>query len=419
MSNTRGAAEFLRNLWRTIDIDTIPDPISEKMNLALDVMYDVDGKPSSSLVVQVYNALMQTPQTSVYCHAMMLTRIISSTDWVANRLVDGEKILDLGTCTGHQVLYWANLHTNSRFLGIDVSSNAINVANQWKDNLSLEHVEFRIDNYFTPDFDEGTNTLDVIVNCFTMETIQDHLSIRCALPDWMLRALKPDGRLIAVLTVANWTILNQIIDQWRSQGLRLNEIEMIPTEDGGVHPGLVMSRIGDDLQLDIRDEAARATAELKVDLWKLHNPVDKEGISVNPFDHTREDLSSLANQIQYPMRIETWVTDAPTIHPDSLPASPYQPVIELRHPDWEMDGYPLAVWMDWHEVEGEPEPRYQIRLYDCPEPSEKLNQKLAELNYRVSSPRPEMESEGDGPFAQLCEKIEDLNQLLSLINSFN
>jgi len=30
-----------------------------------------------------------------------------------------------------------------------------------------------------------------------------------------------------------------------------------------------------------------------------------------------------------------------------------------------------------------------------------------------------MDSEGDGPFAQLCEKIEDLNQLLSLINSFN
>ena len=419
MSNTRGAAEFLRNLWRTIDIDTIPDPISEKMNLALDVMYDVDGKPSSSLVVQVYNALMQTPQTSVYCHAMMLTRIISSTDWVANRLVDGEKILDLGTCTGHQVLYWANLHTNSRFLGIDVSSNAINVANQWKDNLSLEHVEFRIDNYFTPDFDEGTNTLDVIVNCFTMETIQDHLSIRRALPDWMLRALKPDGRLIAVLTVANWTILNQIIDQWRSQGLRLNEIEMIPTEDGGVHPGLVMSRIGDDLQLDIRDEAARATAELKVDLWKLHNPVDKEGISVNPFDHTREDLSSLANQIQFPMRIETWVAEAPDLNSGSLPANPYQPVIQLRHPDWHIDATPLALWMDWHEVEGEPEPRYQIRLYDCPEPSEKLNQKLAELNYRVSSPRPEMESEGDGPFAQLCEKIEDLNQLLSLINSFN
>ncbi|MDC0183756.1 class I SAM-dependent methyltransferase [Candidatus Poseidoniales archaeon] len=419
MSNTRGAAEFLRNLWRTIDIDTIPDPISEKMNLALDVMYDVDGKPSSSLVVQVYNALMQTPQTSVYCHAMMLTRIISSTDWVANRLVDGEKILDLGTCTGHQVLYWANLHTNSRFLGIDVSSNAINVANQWKDNLSLEHVEFRIDNYFTPDFDEGTNTLDVIVNCFTMETIQDHLSIRCALPDWMLRALKPDGRLIAVLTVANWTILNQIIDQWRSQGLRLNEIEMIPTEDGGVHPGLVMSRIGDDLQLDIRDEAARATAELKVDLWKLHNPVDKEGISVNPFDHTREDLTPIANQIQFPMRIETWVAEAPDLNSGSLPANPYQPVIQLRHPDWHIDATPLALWMDWHEVEGEPEPRYQIRLYDCPEPSENLNQKLAELNYRVSSPRPEMDSEGDGPFAQLCEKIEDLNQLLSLINSFN
>ena len=381
------------------------------MNLALDVMYDVDGKPSSSLVVQVYNALMQTPQTSVYCHAMMLTRIISSTDWVANRLVDGEKILDLGTCTGHQVLYWANLHTNSRFLGIDVSSNAINVANQWKDNLSLEHVEFRIDNYFTPDFDEGTNTLDVIVNCFTMETIQDHLSIRCALPDWMLRALKPDGRLIAVLTVANWTILNQIIDQWRSQGLRLNEIEMIPTEDGGVHPGLVMSRIGDDLQLDIRDEAARATAELKVDLWKLHNPVDKEGISVNPFDHTREDLSSLANQIQYPMRIETWVTDAPTIHPDSLPASPYQPVIELRHPDWEMDGYPLAVWMDWYELNGQLKPRFQILLVGNQDIDGRIHQKIKALGSFSTENRFDLSS-GLGVYEELAEYIKYTNKLI-------
>ncbi len=415
MSNTRGAAEFLGNLWRTIDIDTIPDPISEKMNLALDVMYDVDGKPSSSLVVQVYDALMQTPQTSVYCHAMMLTRIISSTDWVANRLVDGEKILDLGTCTGHQVLYWANLHTNSRFLGIDVSSNAINVANQWKDNLSLEHVEFRIDNYFRPDFDEGTNTLDVIVNCFTMETIQDHLSIRCALPDWMLRALKPDGRIIAVLTVANWTILNQIIYQWRSQGLRLNEIEMIPTEDGGVHPGLVMSRIGDDLQLDIRDEAARATAELKVNLWKIHNPVDKEGISVNPFDHTHEDLTPLANQIQYPMRIETWVGDAPRIHPDSLPASPYQPVIELRHPDWEMDGYPLAVWMDWYARDGEQQSRYRIVFHEYPEITNELRKKLEVLNRENNQIlKSKILEQNQGPFERLATFVEQISNPDSL-----
>ena len=80
------------------------------------------------------------------------------------------------------------------------------------------------------------------------------------------------------------------------------------------------------------------------------------------------------------MRIETWVADAPKIHPDSLPASPYQPVIELRHPDWEMDGYPLAVWMDWYERDGEPQSRYRIVFHENPEISEELRMKLEVLN---------------------------------------
>ena len=90
-------------------------------------------------------------------------------------------------------------------------------------------------------------------------------------------------------------------------------------------------------------------------------------------------------------------------------ASPYQPVIELRHPDWEIDGYPLAVWMDWHEIGGEPEPRYQVRLLDCPEPDEELSQKLAELNTKVAQSLPEMEREvREAPLGRLSDYIEEL-----------
>ena len=420
MTNQLASADFLKFvLWKDIDIDyeKLPKGPRQIMNIALDQMAEVDGKPDAASMTMLYDALMQTEETAVYCHAMMFSRLYTSTDWIADKLVDGETVLDLGTCTGHQVFYWTYLYNNSRFIGIDVSSNAIKLANKWRDGITLkDNIEFRVDNYLRPDFDEGTGTLDVIVNCFTMETMQEHLLMKCALPDWMLKALKEDGRLIAVLTVKNWTELDQIIDQWRSQGLKLNEIAMIPTGDGAFHPGLVMSRVGDDVEIDVIEWAIKSIAEDGDGLWMIHNPVDSNGNTINPFEYTHQDLAPLANQIQYPMRIETWVADAPTIHPDSLPASPYQPVIGLRHPDWEMDGYPLAVWMDWYAGDGEPKSRYRIVFHENPEITKELQKKLEALNLKVDGALiKEQEEKMDEAFFGLANYISQVN--LSVITN--
>ena len=420
MTNQLGSADFLKFvLWKDIDIDyeKLPKGPRQIMNIALDQMAEVDGKPDAASMTMLYDALMQTEETAVYCHAMMFSRLYTSTDWIADKLVDGETVLDLGTCTGHQVFYWTYLYNNSRFIGIDVSSNAIKLANKWRDGITLkDNIEFRVDNYLRPEFDEGTGTLDVIVNCFTMETMQEHLLMKCALPDWMLKALKEDGRLIAVLTVKNWTALDQIIDQWRSQGLKLNEIAMIPTGDGAFHPGLVMSRVGDDVETDVIEWAIKSIAEGGDGLWMIHNPVDSNGNTINPFEYTHQDLAPLANQIQYPMRIETWVADAPTIHPDSLPASPYQPVIGLRHPDWEMDGYPLAVWMDWYAGDGEPKSRYRIVFHENQEITKELQKKLEALNLKVDGALiKEQEEKMDEAFFGLANYISQVN--LSVITN--
>ena len=420
MTNQLGSADFLKFvLWKDIDIDyeNLPKGPRQIMNIALDQMAEVDGKPDAASMTMLYDALMQTEETAVYCHAMMFSRLYTSTDWIADKLVDGETVLDLGTCTGHQVFYWTYLYNNSRFIGIDVSSNAIKLANKWRDGITLkDNIEFRVDNYLRPEFDEGTGTLDVIVNCFTMETMQEHLLMKCALPDWMLKALKEDGRLIAVLTVKNWTDLDQIIDQWRSQGLKLNEIAMIPTGDGAFHPGLVMSRVGDDVEIDVIEWAIKSIAEGGDGLWMIHNPVDSNGNTINPFEYTHQDLAPLANQIQYPMRIETWVADAPTIHPDTLPASPYQPVIGLRHPDWEMDGYPLAVWMDWYAGDGEPKSRYRIVFHENPEITKELQKKLEALNLKVDGALiKEQEEKMDEAFFGLANYISQVN--LSVITN--
>ena len=420
MTSQLGSADFLKFvLWKDIDInyEKLPKGPRRIMDIALDQMAEVDGKPDASSMAMLYDALMQTEETAVYCHAMMFSRIYSSTDWIAERLSDGETVLDLGTCTGNQVFYWAYLYNNSQFLGIDVSSNAIKLANKWKDSITLkDNIEFGVDNYLRPDFDGGTGTFDVIVNCFTMETMQEHLSMNCALPDWMLKALKEDGRLIAVLTVKNWTKLDQIIGQWRSQGLKLNEITMIPTGDGAWHPGLVMSRVGDDVEIDVIEWAIKSIAEDGGGLWMIHNPVDSNGNTINPFEYTHQDLAPLANQIQYPMRIETWVADAPTIHPDSLPASPYQPVIGLRHPDWEMDGYPLAVWMDWYAGDGEPKSRYRIVFHENQEITKELQKKLEALNLKVDGALiKEQEEKMDEAFFGLANYISQVN--LSVITN--
>ena len=407
MAQQTKPSDFLQELWA--DIADLPREKHSGVEAALELMEQIGGKPHADFVERIYDVLMETPETSVYCHQIMWSRIITSTEWIRDHLINDESVLDVGSCTGHQVLYWAKELPHSQFTGIDISANAINVANQWKDELDLGNAEFRVDDYLRTDFDEGTDVFDAIINCFTMETLPEHLSSRCNLPDWMLKSLKEDGRLIAVLTVENWIVLGQIIDQWRSQGFRLNEIAMIPTGDGATHPGLVMSRIGNDMLLDIREWAFRTIAEQGNGLWMLRNPVDEHGNSgANPFEYTFEDLTPIDNQIQYPMRIETWVADAPKIHPDSLPASPYQPVIELRHPDWEMDGYPLAVWMDWYERDGEPQSRYRIVFHEYPEITKELRKKLEYLNAKKSDLLDADLSEDEEPYAKLASFIEQI-----------
>ena len=170
-----------------------------------------------------------------------------------------------------------------------------------------------------------------------------------------------------------------------------------------------MSRVGNDVQIDVVDWVIMTIAENRDGLWMIHNPVDEHGNSgANPFEYTHEDLTPISNQIQYPMRIETWVADAPTIHPDSLPASPYQPVIELRHPDWEMDGFPLAVWMDWYERDGEPQSRYRIVFHEYPEITKELRKKLEDLNKEKGDSLDTNLSEDEETYTKLASFIEQM-----------
>ena len=85
-------------------------------------------------------------------------------------------------------------------------------------------------------------------------------------------------------------------------------------------------------------------------------------------------------------------------------------MIELRHPDWEMDGCPLAVWMDWYERDGEPQSRYRIVFHENPEISEELRKKLEALSLKVDEALPKKQKEKrDEVFVGLANYISQVN----------
>ena len=234
---------FLQKLWEEVDKSSLSQEHSIRLDHVWNLMDECGGRPPKGTTAQIYDMMMETPKMAVLSHQLpgMLERVVVSTAWVRDRLNNGERVFDLGTNTGHQILFWASELPESHFIGIDVSENVLNIAKDWIDALDLDNVEVLQDDLMAPKPYVTPSSLDVIVNCFVIETVPEHLAELCLLPDWIFESLKPEGRLIAVLTVDSWHDLAAIVGKWRSQGLNLIEIEMLDTGEGYCHPALVMS----------------------------------------------------------------------------------------------------------------------------------------------------------------------------------
>ena len=263
MESSERVRTFLRNLWGEIDNSSLSHTHRDTLEQIWNLMGECGGKPPKDLVEQIYDMMMKTPEMAVVSHQKpkMLERVVASTAWVRDRLNNGERVFDLGTNTGHQILFWASELPGSHFIGIDVSDNVLNIAKQWIKALDLGNVEVWQDDLMAPKPHVTPSSLDVIVNCFAIETVPEFLAESCSLPDWVFESLKPEGRLIAVLTVDSWEDLAAIIGKWRSQGLNLIEIDMLDTGDGSCHPALVMSSSEEDNKISEEDIITWAAQE--------------------------------------------------------------------------------------------------------------------------------------------------------------
>ena len=240
--------EFLRSLWSGEEENLVSDNDMELLESTWEIMSRLDGKTPLEFVERIYDTMMATPGMAVRCHRMgsMRSRIVASTAWVCDRIGDGEQVLDLGTNTGHQVLFWAGERPDARFTGIDISTNAILIAEKWRERLSVENVAFHRGNFEDRVDSIGPSSIDTLVSCFTIETVHEYFRDDCPIPSWIVEAMKPGGRLLACMTVASWPLVARSIEKWRTYGFALSEFDVVPTGNGYVMPVIEMTMGGED-----------------------------------------------------------------------------------------------------------------------------------------------------------------------------
>ena len=253
---------FLNKLWKDVK-----DPSESEID-AIDHSYyfmaQVNGKPSLNYVAEIYDDITSDESSAVFSHRnqMMLPRIIDSSAWVCGQLEDGKNVLDLGSNTAHNLLWWAKKYPHSKFTGIEISEKSLVVGNLWKKRLSVDNLKLLSGNMLNKHSEVEDEEFDIIINCFALETIPDLEIVNWKIPDWIIESATINTKIIACLTVPYWKRLETIIDTWRGQGFRLVFLDLFPIETGAGHPYFIMDKQGDDLDFDIVEFMQQRTSVL-------------------------------------------------------------------------------------------------------------------------------------------------------------
>ena len=338
--------EFLNELWA--DVEHPSESRAESLDHAYHLMSEMEGKPPLHLVAEMYDNITGDEESAVLSHtdSIMWLRIVNTTAWVCHNMEDGQRVLDLGSNTGHQLLWWGSKFPNSEFTGIEISEKSVGVAKRWLGKKPVDNVNLLTGNLIHQPPELVNEKFDVVTTCFTLETIPDLYKFNhCAMPPWILKSLTPNGKIIACLTVPDWYWLENIIDAWREQGFSLISLDLYPVEHSA-YPHLIMDKQGVDMDLDIVDFMAERRSILFDYPWKIHNP---------PFDNPLYwgdiDDHELEGIMAHPLRLETWNSSAPefsSLYPHS---DPKKPVFVFTHPDWQIDEESIALMLDWVDIE--------------------------------------------------------------------
>jgi SAM-dependent methyltransferase len=234
---------------------------------------------------------------------------------------------------------------------LDISPRSIEVARilaakEGRSNVTFEEIDF------TSEVKPGSKcpveigfqiypflkeTFDVITSSMALETNIDRIDDGCPLADWLLESLSPHGKLVAVLTVNNWADLEQIITTWRSQGLRLNDVEMIYSKCKGEysgHPALVLSREGEDLDINISEWAESKSEIIYHHRRRAHNLarlVRHPPETMEPEGHMMDEFCA---RLGFPFEVDFFDLRDPELADRFRGSDPEHPYLCVSRGDW-------------------------------------------------------------------------------------
>lgn len=358
MAKDASAQQFFQSLMG--EVPPLTEEEIQVMEPVFEYMQQVRGKPALESTAQVYDLLTGTEKRASFSHEMMWYRIVKTSDCISSLLPEKGTMLDLGSNTGHQPLFWASKRPDMDVHGIEISLLNCEVAEGWRAAQGIENCSFHHGNFFEPHPVLSEKKFDVVTSCFSMETVHEfYTEYDANFPSWILDSLSKDGKVIAFLTVPNAKALEKIILNWNSQGLRLNSIEMVKTPNRNhAHPLLVLSKSGESLPIEPIDWFTMEAARLLGSLWLVHNPPGD-----NPFDYGEYDDYNLEHCLQYPMRIETWRFGKGYQYPDENRVEDSL-VMELTHPSWIDEGTEFYLVLQFISQQDSPCPIVSIRAQD-------------------------------------------------------
>jgi protein-L-isoaspartate O-methyltransferase len=352
---------FLAELWA--DVEEPSEIKIEGLHDAYNLMAQVDGKPPLEYVAGMYDNISGDEENAVYSHSnrTMYPRIIDTGAWICHNLDDGQHVLELGSNTGHHMLWWASKHPHSEFAGLEISEKSVEVAEQWLQKKPVDNVRYLTGNLIKQHPELVGEKFDVIINCFTLETIPDLQQSNWKIPEWILDSLTPNAKIIACLTVPDYNRLATIIDAWNEQGFNLTSLDLFPLITRAAHPYFIMEKQAKSIEIDVADFIQEKESILYNSPWMVHNPHFD-----NPMAWGEYDDENLEDIMIHPLRLETWTSDAPefsTIFPSS---DSNKPVFEFSHSAWVLDDKKITLILDWVRLDMiEQPPSARICFKDC------------------------------------------------------
>ena len=200
----------------------LPMPSTEELKF---INHREKADPSSSIIdnLKFYTAIGKSEILQTVILSERYGSYVSSSNFILKNLNKVKTVLDIGCSTGYLTTYYGLKNPQSLFVGIDFSLESINKANNMKDELSINNIDFihkDMNNINYPDkyFELIIDTQSIYYSKNYLKTF-NHLK----------KILSNNGVLITIPGIGEKELIKQYIDQIQTVGFSIKDFRFLKT----------------------------------------------------------------------------------------------------------------------------------------------------------------------------------------------